>query len=161
MEKYQLQLEQVNASLVKDPQNSTLQALKGKLEQLISLTTGNTTKSPLAPSISTSSNLQVGESCEAFLKELSVWKLGRILSVPVSEDGFIIVEIESDKTTRRLECKNVRRPRERQVKRKLPAASSTTVAVPKPAVVRKKQQQQELAGAVEWKKFSQKLNKKP
>ena len=162
MEKYQLQLEQVTASLAKDPQNGTLLALKSKLEQLLALQSSTQTASKSSTPSTSTPPLQVGEVCEVFVKELSTWKPARVLSALPKEDVYI-VELELDKTTRRLERKNVRRPQEKAPKNKKPA-TATNALVQKPATgaVRRKQQQQkpELAGVVQWKKFSQKLNKK-
>lgn len=179
MEKYQLQLDQVNASLAKDPQNATLQALKSKLEQLLSLqqqaASRNTLQNPTASASKPTQqqpSLQVGEQCQVFVRELSLWKPGRIISI----DGtaYIVEMLSGDRKTCRLEAKHVRRPQttgERAPAKKASSVVTTNAAAavaatgvhkPAPTAVakRKHQPKKELASAMEWKKFSQKLGKK-
>lgn len=162
MEKYQLQLEQVDASLKANPTNTQLLQLKEKLEQLLSITKQTETK-PKTEEASTAKEtpLSIGESCEVFLVEHTSWRPGRVISVLPGGAGYI-VEVLSDKSTRKLDCGQVRRMRDlSKPKAAKPTPSKAVVQKrPLPVQQRKKPVEKEPEGPSDWKKFSQKLKSK-
>lgn len=164
MEKYQLQLEQVNVALKANPTNTQLLQLKEKLEQLLSITNEPETKvkTEQAASIAKESPLNIGEACEVFFTEPTAWRPGRVISVLPAGAGYI-VEVISDKSTRKFDCTQVRRPRDSsKPKSTKPAPSKAVVQKQQklPVQQRKKAAEKEPEGPSDWKKFSQKLKSK-
>jgi hypothetical protein len=162
MEKYKAQLEQVNASISKSPDNVNLLSLKDKLEAIIELQTPNISKKQKNPNpekvgFGTEFPLQIGEACEIFDEKENYWKLGNIISMTIDR-SFYIVAIEKTKITVRAPSTQIRRPLHRE-KKKVNQASSKMVQKPTSNLkVRKVQPDPE--GTNQWKKFSEKMNKK-
>lgn len=158
LSKYQLQLEQVNASLATNPQSPQLLSLKQKLEQLLELQhtleqTASETRTKQLKGHTTESPLQTGEACEAFCEPLKQWKSGRIVSMTAERDAYI-VNFDTDRTTQRLAAVHVRRPRpvsKPAMKKKPSAVQKTRVKPRKPKA--------EPEGPSEWKKFADKMGK--
>ena len=159
MEKYKVQLEQVNSSLAKDPENKQLLLLKSKLEQLLNLKSDAENKNDIIPRIKEHTSdfpLQVGETCEIFDESLKYWKPGNIVSMTLERD-FYIVSLTKDATTHRIAAVHVRRPIHRERSTKPKQASK---AVQKPQVFKPRKSQPEPEGPNQWKKFADKMIKK-
>ena len=93
MEKYQVQLEQVNSSLAKTPNNDQLLLLKSKLIQLLNLKCDVENKCDSFSRIqghTTDFPLQVGEACEIFDESLKYWRSGNIVSMTLERDFYIV-----------------------------------------------------------------------
>lgn len=160
MEKYRAQLEQVNFSLAKNPENSQLLTLKTKLEKILALKTENGTNNDSFKQVeehSTEFPLQVGEVCEIFDENEKYWRAGNIVSMTLGRD-FYIVKYLKDNTTHRVSSGHVRRPLhdEKKANRK----QVNKMAVRKPQTFRPRKVQSEPEGPNQWKKFADKMNKK-
>lgn len=159
MDKYKVQLEQINYSLSKSPDDKQLLLLKSKLEQLLSLKSESENKNDFFLRIKEHTNdfpLQVGEACEIFDESLKYWRPGNIISMTLERD-FYIVNLSKDNKTHRVAAVHVRRPvpREKNSKAK-PAAKS----IQKPQVFKPRKSQTEPEGPNQWKKFADKMIKK-
>lgn len=163
MEKYHLQLEQVSVALKANPTNTQLLQLKEKLEQLLSITNQPETKVKTEqPPTAKESTLNIGEACEVFFAEETAWRPGRVIAVLPAGAGYII-EVISDKSTRKFDCSLVKRPRDLgKPKSTKPAPSKAVVKKQQklPVQQRKKAAEKEPEGPSDWKKFSQKLKSK-
>lgn len=110
MEKYRIQLEQVKSALEKQPLDSTLLALKSKLEHILFLKSNFQPLLKPTLNVFSASDFEIGESCEIWDDSNSQWKLGQITS-KVSECNMYIVQLNCDKSIHRLPSdNNIRRP---------------------------------------------------
>lgn len=159
MDKYKVQLEQINYSLSNNPDDKQLLVLKSKLEQLLSLKSEAENKSGSFPAIkehTTDFPLQVGEACEIFDESLKYWRPGNIISMTLERD-FYIVNLSKDKKTHRVAAVHVRRSVHREKSSKAKPATKT---VQKPQVFKTRKSQPEPEGPNQWKKFADKMIKK-
>ena len=161
MEKYKAQLEQVNASLTKSPDNLNLLNLKSKLEKLLELQ-----KIEKNDSLNTNGKkehdfdfpLQVGEACEIFDENAKYWKLGNIISMTLDRN-FYIVSVEKTKITLRVPSTQIRRLMHRETKASA-KPSSKMIRKPVSTSFKPRKLQPELEGPNQWKKFTDKMGKK-
>ena len=159
MEKYQVQLEQVNSSLAKTPNNDQLLLLKSKLIQLLNLKCDVENKCDSFSRIqghTTDFPLQVGEACEIFDESLKYWRSGNIVSMTLERD-FYIVAMKKKDTTQRVPSVHVRRPVYREKSTK---AKQDTRTVQKPQLFKLRKPQPEPEGPNKWKTFTDKMMKK-
>lgn len=160
MEKYRAQLEQVNFSLAKNPENEQLLILKAKLEQILALKYENGSKNDSLNQVeehTTEFPLQVGEVCEIFDEKEKYWRAGNIVSMTLERD-FYIVKYLKDNTTHRVSSENVRRPLHDEKKANRKPANKMTIR--KPQTFRPRKVQSEPEGPNQWKKFADKMIKK-
>lgn len=161
MEKYKAQLDQVNFSLAKNPENEQLVTLKIKLEQILSLKPKNDADLRSSEQIkehTTDFPLQVGETCEILDEKDKYWKPGNIVSMTADRE-FYIVKLVKDDTTHRVPSANFRRPllhREKKTSKKV----ANKMVVQKPQSFRPRKVQPEPEGPNQWKKFAEKMIKK-
>ena len=159
MEKYKVQLEHVNSSLTKDPNNKQLLLLKSKLELLLNLKSEAENKNGTIPRMKEHTNdfpLLVGEACEIFDESLKYWRPGNIVSMTLERD-FYIVTLNKDRSTHRVAAVHVRRPVHHE---KIAKPKQASKAVHKPQVFKPRKSQPEPEGPSQWKKFADKMIKK-
>lgn len=160
MEKYKAQLEQVNAALTLNSDNKQLSELKIKLENFLTLKTfENSGKIVQVRQIKEHTSefpLQVGEACEIFDETVKYWRPGRIVSMTIERD-FFIVTFDKDKSTQRIASVHIRRPLLREKK---PPTKPLNKMVRKPQSFKPRKEQPEAEGSNAWKKFADKNIKK-
>lgn len=159
MDKYKVQLEQINFSLSKTPDDKQLLLLKSKLEQLLNLKSAAENKNTSFPRIkehTTDFPLQVGEACEIFDESLKYWRPGNIISMTLERD-FYIINLRKDSKIHRVAAVHVRRPVHREKSSKARPAAK---CVQKPQVFKPRKSQPEPEGPNQWKKFADKMIKK-
>lgn len=160
MEKYKAQLDQVNFSLAKNPENEQLLTLKIKLEQILALKPKSDTNLHSNEQIkehNTDFPLQVGETCEILDEKDKYWKPGNIVSMTADREYYIVKFVKYD-TTHRVPSVNVRRPLHREKKASKKVANK--MVVQKPQSFRPRKVLPEPEGPNQWKKFAEKMIKK-